>query len=327
MTTRRFFSCLALALGVILVFNILIALRVDSVPKLVMREMRATPRIDILLLGSSIVEYGFDKHAFASAWPAPNPVPPFFDAAMSASSPVEHYLLGRDAYLHHEHIHCLVYGFYDQNLTDPPDYSWTKLTGNKAMGYSPEFATLAASLYAPGSVWQKWRFNLIGLIPMLREHSQLWKYIELFRRQLKQIGMPAQKLDLMGRVPNFDVYPFPNIDQFSRDCEEAAQRAEPFIPPVENMIQLARKNNSQVFIVEMPMISDHRNRLYATQAWKDYRAYLQQHCAAEGATYVNASDWVPDDANFNDNLHLNPDGAKIFSAKMAEYLFASWQGN
>ena len=327
MTTRRFFSCLAVALGVIVAFNIFIALKVDSVPKMMMRQMRAMPKLDILFLGNSVMADSLDPHAFLAAWPPSQPTPSIYNAGLAQSSGVEHYLLARQAYLHHASIPCLVYGFYDLELTERPAYSWTKLTGNRAMAYSPADATLAASLYAPGSTLEKWRFNLIGAIPMLREHSQLWKFVELFRRQLGGIGRPPEKTTRHGRAADITKYIFPDMDRFSSDCEFAAQHSAPFIPPVQELLKLAQKDKTRVFIVEMPMISDHRDRIYATTAWQNYRAYLQQRCQEAGVTYINASDWVPNDADFMDNLHLSSTGADLFSAKMAQYLSASWSGN
>ena len=38
----------------------------------------------------------------------------------------------------------------------------------------------------------------------------------------------------------------------------------------------------------------------------------------EMATYIDASQWVTDDSLFSDRIHLNPNGATIFTRKLAE---------
>ena len=81
------------------------------------------------------------------------------------------------------------------------------------MAYSME-PSVSASLYAPGSAWEEWRFRLIGAVPALREHSQLWKYVELLRRDLQQIGMPKAKTNEFGRVADFQTVAETDLAQF-----------------------------------------------------------------------------------------------------------------
>jgi hypothetical protein len=319
MTNRRFFICIALALGVIVVFNIFLALKVDSFPKLIMRKMRAAPRIDILFFGNSLMQAGFDPVAFASAWPSSTTAPSTFNAGMGWSSPVEHYVLAHQTLLQHPEVHYLVYGFYDFQLIAQEGFGWNDLEGNRAMAYSMEPDTSAA-LYAPGSAWEKWRFRAIGAIPALRDHSQLWKLVEFFRRDLQQIGMPENKTNEFGRVADFQSFGSPDLATFEQTGETAVTRSTPFVPAIEQLLETAREKKIRVVIVEMPMTPYHRNRYYATPTWQKYRAYVKEKIEAAGATYIEADDWAPDDADFNDALHLNAAGAGLFSRKMADAL-------
>jgi hypothetical protein len=322
MTIKRLFLCLAAALGVVGVFNAFLAVRIHPVQQQIMKRMRATPKIDILFLGNSLMQSGLSTESFASAWPDSNATPIAFNAGLGGTYPVEHYLLAHQAYLHHEPIPCLVYGYFNCELTQPPPFAWADLIGNRAMGYSTEPA-MAASLYAPESMLECWRFQLIGAVPMLREHSQLWKYVEIFRRFLQEAGMPKAKMNQFGRVTDFRAVALPDLLKFKQDCEKSVQNSSPLIPPVQALLRLAHNQNTRVFVVEMPVSSAHRDSYYSTPAWQHYREYLVQRLQAEGATYVVASDWVPDDADFSDLLHLNQTGSDLFSKKIAHVIAAA----
>ena len=51
-----------------------------------------------------------------------------------------------------------------------------------------------------------------------------------------------------------------------------------------------------------------------------YRAHLQQMLGDLGATYIDASHWMPDEDAFADPLHLTYEGAQEFSRRLGEYL-------
>jgi len=318
MTTKHFFVSLAWALGVIVAFNVFLAIRMDTVPKLIMRQMRATPRIDILFLGNSLMQSGLDANTFTKEWTSPNAAPVPFNAGLGSSSPVEHYLLAKQAYLHHEPIPYLVYGFYNLQLTKPQSFAWSDLVGNRAMGYSTD-PSKAASLYAPGSLFERWRFELIGAAPMLREHSELWKYVEIFRRKLQEVGMAKAKTNEFGRIADFETFAQSEQAQFGQDCEKAVKDQTPFVLAIQTLLQLAHEHNTQVIFIEMPMTSDHRTQYYSTLIWQQYQSYLQQSFKAEGALFINANDWVSDE-DFSDGLHLNEAGAAVFSTKIAQVM-------
>ncbi len=320
MTARRFFACIGVALGVLCAFNVLLAFKIDSVANFILREMRAQPRIDMLFLGNSLMKSGLDTDAFEAAWPPPGPPPRAFNAGFGSSYPVEHYLLAHQAYLHHEPIPCLVYGFFDLQLTDPERHAWKDLVANQAMVYSTE-PSVAASLFEPGSTLEKWRFHIIGAAPMLRDHSQLWKYVEILRRRLQEIGMAKATVNQFGRVADFEAVSQPRQPEFDEACERVVERSAPFMSAVQALLELARAEHSRVVVVEMPMTSTHRDACYATAAWRRYRAYLRQRLRSAGASYVLASDWIPD-AGFSDGLHLTEDGAKRFSTRLAPAIAA-----
>jgi len=319
MTTRRFFACIALALGVVAAFNVFLALKVDSVPKAILRKAQAAPQIGVLFLGNSLMESGMNTGQFAAAWTKPENSPTAFNAGLGSSSPVEHYVLAHQILMRHDKVRYLVYGFFDFQLTQQGSATWGDLVGNRSMAYSMEPVT-AADLYSPGSTAQRYRFQLLGAVPMLRDHSQIWKYVELLRRTLGEIGLSKAKMNEFGRVADFQEIAAPNSSQFAREAEREIAQNTPLIPAIKKLEQLAREHNAQLIIVEMPMTPSHREQYYSTEAWRKYRNYLQEQFQAGGVSYIQASDWAPDETDFSDGLHLNPTGANLFSKKLAQII-------
>ena len=56
------------------------------------------------------------------------------------------------------------------------------------------------------------------------------------------------------------------------------------------------------------------------------RACLRTIAEQNHAEYICASDWIADDKDFEDAVHLNEHGAKQFSARLAEALSQSNSG-
>ena len=82
------------------------------------------------------------------------------------------------------------------------------------------------------------------------------------------------------------------------------------------MLALARRAGPAFAFVEMPMPSAHRSRFYATPEWTTYENALRKQTNENGARFINAADWIGDDG-FEDPLHLNPQGAAVFSRRLA----------
>lgn len=303
-------------MAVVAAFNVFLEIKMDSVPDTIVRRLKAAEKVDFLFLGNSVMAGGLKPDVFEKGWSQRGDKAEAFNAALGWSGPVEHYLLARQSYLRHPKIPYVVYGFLDFQLTNRPLFGWEDLEGNKAMSYGFE-PVMAAEVYDPGSFWTKARFLLIGAVPMLRQHSQLWKYVELARQSLEELGMPKVAHNQYGRVEDFrDLM----VKQGKADCVEAVAESVPLTPGVDALLRLARERGSKLIVVEMPGTSEHRSRLYDTPEWRSYRAYLQRLLGAEGAYYITASDWIPDDKDFRDSLHMNENGAKAFSAKLAEVI-------
>jgi hypothetical protein len=90
-----------------------------------------------------------------------------------------------------------------------------------------------------------------------------------------------------------------------------------FSAPLKKIIELGREHGATVVLLEMPMPSRHRSVFYSSPAWGELRAYLQNLAKENHLVYLPASDWVKDDANFEDVTHLNENGARVFSSQLA----------
>ena len=61
---------------------------------------------------------------------------------------------------------------------------------------------------------------------------------------------------------------------------------------------------------------------YSSEEWSELRTRLQALAGQEHALYVTASDWVVDDAQFEDATHLSEEGARCFSSELGKRLSA-----
>jgi hypothetical protein len=273
---------------------------------------------DFLFLGNSLVEAGCDAAAFRAAWPVVQSAPKPVNIALGATSPVEHYLILKHALDRPIHPKYLVYGFFDDQLNASTRGDWADLVGNRAFSYY--FPEEAAGLYAPGSSFKKWQLRIIGHIPMLAERSSFWGKVELVRRGIEDIGMPKHETTRYGRVQDFAALEAADLPSFNRRCEGILSQQAGFSPAIHKIVELAKQHGITVIFLEMPMPSRHREIFYSSPAWSRMRNYLQTLARQNNTRYLSASDWVSDDQAFEDVTHLNEQGAKQFSAKLAEAL-------
>lgn len=273
---------------------------------------------DFLFLGNSLVEAGCNPSAFRDAWPASQSPPKPVNIALGATSPVEHYLILKHALDRPIHSKYLVYGFFDDQLNAPVRGDWADLVGNRAFSYY--FPDEAAALYAPGSSFKKWQLRIIGHIPMLAERSSFWGKVELLRRGIEDIGMPKQQTTRYGRAKDFAALEAADLPSFNQRCDAILSQRSGFSVAIRKMVELAQGHGITLVFLEMPMPSRHRNIFYSSSAWNEMRSYLQTLARQNGATYISASDWIEDDQAFEDATHLNEQGAKQFSAKLAGFL-------
>jgi hypothetical protein len=233
---------------------------------------------------------------------------------------VEHYLILKQAYKAGLHPRYLIYGFFDDQLYALPTGDPADLVGNRAFSYY--FPAEAAELYAPGSMLKECELRILGNIPMYAERSSLWGKVEMMRRRMDEIGMPKKKTNRFGRVEDFAALEAKDIPDFKRRCDLVLSKPGGFSIAIHKIISLAHQHDTRVLLVEMPMPALHRNSFYSTENWHRLQQHLHELATRENATYVSASDWVRDDALFEDATHLNEEGAKLFSSRLADEIAA-----
>jgi hypothetical protein len=317
---KRLFIPLGILVFILLAYNVLIYHTAKSTYRhhLLTSLSEIQLDTDLLFLGNSLVEAGCDPAAFRAGWPVAQSAPKPVNIALGATSPVEHYLILKHALERPIHPKFLIYGFFDDQLNAPVRGDWADLVGNRA--FSCYFPDEAAALYAPGSSIKKWQLRIIGHIPMLAERSSFWGKVELLRRGIEDIGMPKQQTTRYGRVKDFAALEAADLPSFNQRCDAIISQRAGFSPAVRQIVELAQEHGITLVLLEMPMPSRHRNIFYSSPAWIQMRAYLQALARQNHAVYVCASDWINDDQAFEDATHLNEQGAKQFSAKLAETL-------
>ena len=211
---------------------------------------------------------------------------------MGGSSAVEQLLMLRYALQQGMRPHAVVFGFFDFQLTHPLEYATRDLIGNRAMLYymEPEYARGFYHL----SLHDRAEFEIMRHFELFADRGQVWERVELFRRALAQQGMPPEKSNSMGRAVDFAMLEYPSAPEFIAECGRASRN--PLIPSVREIALQAAAAGSKVYFVEMPMPPDHVQMFYDQPEWAaGYRAHLQQMLGDLGATYIDASHWMPDE--------------------------------
>ncbi|HEX4262906.1 MAG TPA: SGNH/GDSL hydrolase family protein [Verrucomicrobiae bacterium] len=317
---KNLFIAVGIALIILLGYNVLIGVAAKKTQRrhLLTAIKNLPPATDCLFLGNSLMEAGCDATVFQANWPQTSVSPSAVNLALGATTPVEHYLILKQAFSRPVHIQYVIYGFFDDQLNAAPDGKWEDLIGNRAFSYY--FPRDAAGFYTPDSRLGEWRMEITQRIPMVAERSSLWDRVELFRRRLDEIGMPPQKVNRFGRVGDFNALEAKDVPSFTQRCEAIAHGQKGFSAPIQAMIDLAHEHGAKFFFVEMPMSPRHRETFYSLPIWSEMRSHLQALANEHDAAYITASDWVQDGADFEDTVHLNEQGARYFSARLAEAL-------
>jgi hypothetical protein len=309
MSPRRLVLQLLVLLAVLAAGNGAVAfLSRNSLSRQKLHAIQASPPADVLFLGNSQMEAGADCRAFESAWPGRHAL----NLGLGSSSPAEHALLLRAAGRHAGAQ--VVYGFFDVQLTYQVTGGWADLTGNRAMSYYADLDS-AIALYAPDSPLHAAQMRVVSRVPLLVERMAVWAKVEMLRRRLGGVGLPAEETNRFGRAADFDQVVAADPAEF----RAAVDRRAPLNRPVKDLFETARKRGSKVLVVEMPLRSRHRHQAYETVPWQLYRGYLESLIREEGGSYLVASDWISDD-DFADHLHLNNAGAATFSRRLAQTL-------
>ena len=320
MKTKRLQIALGMAVLALVGYNGIIAVEAERSQRQRALAALAHPPADteVVFLGNSLMEAGYDPASFRSAWSSHPTAAPSLNLALSATTPVEHYLIWKRALEHNLKPKWLIYGYFDDQLNATNRGDWSDLVGNRAFSYY--FPEQAAELYAPGSSVKRWELSLSRCLPMIAERSSLWTKVEHWRRQIEAVGMPVKKTTRFGRVEDFGPRSPVEVASFENRCSVITDGKVGFSTAIRKIVELAHAHQIRVLLVEMPMPKQHRESFYSLPVWPRLRDHVRHLAVEADVTYLNASDWVGDDGQFADSMHLNPDGARVFSDRLARSL-------
>lgn len=301
-------------------FNLLVkrAAR-NSVPRQLIRRIDNMPHATHLALGNSLMAAGFDPASFDETFDCPVRS---VNAGLGSTSPTEHLLILRHALRECPRLKFVVYGFFDFQLTDDAPVRVADLIGNRALSYYLE-PDVALTLYS--MTWQdRIAFTLYRSLPMMNDRSALWEKVEIVRRSLGRVGLPPVAMNRFGRAADFTLLESKSPDEFGDHCNRVASANIGLSAPIREILQESQAHHLQTIVVEMPMNPIHQARFYSLAAWRRYRTYLRALLERRGVLYITASDWINDQHEFADHIHLNDSGAVDFSRRLAETLFTSF---
>ena len=278
-----------------------------TLPRKVLARGQNSPPATDLFLGNSLIVAGIDEDALCAE--APERIP--LELALGGTGPVEHLLIYREQ---HRHGHASVfYGFFDTQLTNAAYLKGVEHRGNRTVAYYTDPET-ASQYYYPDSPWDRSLFLLGSTISLFVERHAVWGKVEALRRRLDRFGLPARATNEFGRADDFTSLETP-VEDHIEHCRRFVRGEQGLDPALLGLIDTAKRRGAKFTIIEMPMPERHRKRYYESPEWLAYRQKLTDTLHTLDVSYLNASDWVPEDG-FHDILHLNAVGAERFSKRL-----------
>jgi hypothetical protein len=308
MTARTLLAQVAVWIVATVAMNVVIArLTVNALPRQIVRAIDRAQHVTDLVAGNSVMVAAIDASTFESTRPESR----VLNVALGSTSPIEHDLFVRRALrLSPERV---VYGFFDTQLTRPMPNRLTDLKGTRAMVFYVDRERAIRLLAGDGP--PAWQIRAASLVPMFVERAALWGTVERVRRSLASIGSPSEATGRFGRIADFaGIEDDPVV--FREYCAGVVARRTPLLPAVVDLLDAIRTAHATPILLFAPMTAHHRLTYYAMPEWRAYLDYVRAELAKRGATYVDASAWIPDE-EFEDAVHVSARGAVDFTRRLA----------
>jgi len=319
MTKRNFLLASLLALICFGVANVLMAKWSNRTPaRRKVEYIHNAKGANVVLIGNSLLDGAvlptvFADTAKASARPANLSE---LNAALGACEPPEQYLLFRLAE-RDARIPMVVIGFFDFQLTKTTVTKTSDLTGNRALSFDPRIdAKDAESIYHFTGL-DRLEFRVFRTLPLLGYRSQTWKYVELLRRALSQIGTVAEASNSWGRVSDFNALEAPDIKSFNRQADRFTNAAFALNEPIQRIVSESNAHNYQLIFLLMPISPFHRANFYAQRSWRIYLDGLKRWASTHKIAFIDASEWFLSEEDFGDRLHLASKSHYSFTRRLA----------
>jgi hypothetical protein len=280
---------------------------------------------NLLFVGNSLLDHHLDEGALAKAAAEHGVRYAPLNSALGASEPPEQRLLFHYAEEKHPGITTLVVGFFDFQLTEADHSRVADLTGNRMIGIDHRFSAAEAAQAYGFNARNRAVLALLRALPMAANRATAWKYVELLRRSMASIGMPAVATNSMGRVDDFSALEAGTSQIFDARAQEFLAHPDHFNASYEAIFTEAHKAGMNVTIVVMPMSPSHLAGFYARPLWGQYLQAVERLAAAHHVRLIDASQWMPEQNDFVDHLHMTQEAAHEFSVRLGTELPAAIQ--
>lgn len=281
-----------------------------------LQDLRGRPLV--VVLGSSRSAMGVRPDALAELWPAQGEAPVVFNYAILGAGPVtELACLNRllqegarpDLLLVEIHPALL---YQDQAYAEGQWISaerrgWAeqRVLGQYARG---QWLTWVAARMAPVSA------NRLGILSSLAPCWLPWSTV-------RQDGWLALDRDgwMVHRKPQRDAADARHDLEAAREqyswALKRSQVSTPVDRAVRDLLALCRRERVRPVLVTLPEARSYQG-WFSASARSAVQAYLTTLCQEADVPWVDARDWMSDDA-FYDGHHLTPDGATAFTRRLA----------
>jgi hypothetical protein len=230
--------------------------------------------------------------------------------------PPEQYLLFRQAISTHS-ISTVVIGFYDFQLTEAAPTKPYDLEGNRAISLDPRIAATDAESVYDFNWAERSQFRILRSLPLIAYRSHVWKYVELLRRSLGEVGVPKLATNSLGRVSDFNALESSSADEFNKEALRFSAHPTSLNESMERILGESRCSNLQVILLLMPASPYHREAFYSQKAWNEYLQALRCSKELRGLGFIDASQWFLSENDFADRLHLGLSRTNTFSQRLA----------
>lgn len=279
-------------------------------------EIATARDVNLLFVGNSLLDGYIDGSKLEQAADPYGVRFRALNAALGATLPPEQELLFDYAIQRQPAVRTVVIGFFDLQLTAEVPSRVGDLTGNRmvAMDGSIPMSEVEATY---GFDWsQRLAVEMMRELPLAANRASAWRDVELLRRRMAQVGMPPVATNSMGRVADFQALEVGSEETFDAEIEEYLRGEQRFNSPYRVILRECRERGLRVVILIMPASPYHRNRYYAHEPWKAYVAAVRALAAEQNIALIDASDWMPEDQDFVDHLHLAPNVVGEFSSRL-----------
>jgi hypothetical protein len=140
-----------------------------------LERVRTAQNPNLLFVGNSLLAGHLDEPALVQSADSAGYRP--LNSALGASHSPEQELLFDYAVQNHPHIHTVVVGFFDFQLTAPDHTKISDLTGNRMVGIDQRFpVSEVASVYGFGTL-DRIELEAMRKLPLAANRANVWKYV------------------------------------------------------------------------------------------------------------------------------------------------------